>query len=50
MSDVTQGLVLEPLLFNIIIVYFGEGIECNLSKFADNTRLGKRKGTTEGPR
>ena len=48
MSDIPQGSVLGEVLFNIFVGGMDSGIDCTLSKFANDTNLSGAVDALEG--
>ncbi|PKU44872.1 rna-directed dna polymerase from mobile element jockey-like [Limosa lapponica baueri] len=47
-SGIPQGSILDPMLFNTFVGGMDSRIECTLSKFADDSKLGGAVDTLEG--
>lgn len=47
-SGIPQELALAPAFFNVFVDYMETGMECTLSKLADNTKLYGTVNTLKG--
>ena len=47
-SGILQGLVLDPVLFNIFVGDMDSGIKCTLSRFGDDTKVNGAVDMLEG--